>query len=345
MLFLKISDQFNMIYIERRISMVKSTYKDKKELKNLVLFYKNNLEEEYIQIDIMFARKTTSKKHLYKTWMLVCKNKDIMDTLLETLNNMEKSIEEKSMDKYDLEISADESIQVVEMEKVINSKELQDALTLEYTDENVVGASMDYNKFDFVYVQLSDNTEDNPQLPITIVKKHLKYPTKLKGAKSFIINGNEAKVFNTPLLIIGSNVEAFGIDGYFYILNRNNFNTIMNFKDLYYKIVDANSRAIIESELFDNPEEFIEECRNNGRYVTRLTKAILAEGFKNARENKYKLQELKVDFKLKMNFTEDGKIVYQKECIDEILNLLLEHYVTSALTDKRLLALAIEKYE
>lgn len=50
--------------------MGKSTYKDKKELKDLVLFYKDNLKEEYIQIDIMFVQKTFSKKHLYKTWML-----------------------------------------------------------------------------------------------------------------------------------------------------------------------------------------------------------------------------------------------------------------------------------
>lgn len=325
--------------------MKESTYKDKAELKGLVNYYKNNLREQYTQIDIMFAQKTTGNKHLYKTWMLVCKNKDITDTLLETLNNIENSIDERTMAKYDLDVSTDESIQVVEMEKVVNNKVLEDALTLEYTQENTVNNSLDYNKFDFIYVRISDNSSEKPRVPITILKKYLKYPTKLKGAKSFIINGSEAKVVDAHLLIIGSNVDAFGVNDYFYILNRNNFNTIMNFKDLYYKVVDENCNAIVESELFDKPEEFIEECRNNGRYVTRLTKAILAEGFKNVKENKDKLQKLKTGFKLKLNFTEDGKIIYRKEYVDEILNLLLEHYVTSALTEKRMLALAIEKYE
>ncbi|MEE0940004.1 Kiwa anti-phage protein KwaB-like domain-containing protein, partial [Methanobrevibacter sp.] len=100
---------------------------------------------------------------------------------------------------------------------------------------------------------------------------------------------------------------------------------------------------IKQAELFDNADDFIADCRNNGRYVTRLTKAILVESFKNVKDNKNKLQDIKKDYKLNLEFTDDGKIVYNKEHVNEILNLLLEHYVTSALTDKRMLAKAIEK--
>lgn len=46
---------FNILYIERRLSMGEDIYKDKNELKDLVLFYKDNLEEDYIQIDVVFA--------------------------------------------------------------------------------------------------------------------------------------------------------------------------------------------------------------------------------------------------------------------------------------------------
>lgn len=79
--------------------------------------------------------------------------------------------------------------------------------------------------------------------------------------------------------------------------------------------------------------------------VTRLTKAILVESFKNVKDNKNKLQVIKKEYKLNLEITNDGKIVYKKEYVNEILNLLLEHYVTSALTDKKMLAKAIEKYE
>ncbi len=287
------------------------------ELQNLIIYYKNNLTEEYIQVDIMFAKKTVSTKRLYKTWMLLCRNQDIEEMLEETLSNMEK---------------------------VINYPQLTESITVDYTDDNTINENTDYDKLDFVVVKLSDNSEEEPKPAITVLKKHLKSPAKFKGTKRFVFNGKEAVAFDKPLLVIGSNVEAFDVAGYFYITNRDNFNTMLNFKDVYYKIVDDNAEQIKQAELFDKADDFIADCRNNGRYVTRLTKAILAESFKNVKNNKNKLQDIKKDYKLNLEFTDDGKIVYNKEHVNEILNLLLEHYVTSALTNNRMLAKAIEKY-
>ena len=315
------------------------------ELQNLIVYYKDNLTEEYIQIDIMFAKKTASTKYLYKTWMLLCRNQDIEEMLEETLSNIEKVTQERTIDHYDLELSTDDTVQVIEEEKVINYPQLTDSITVDYTDDNTINENTDYDKLDFVVVKISDNSEEEPKPAITMLKKHLKSPAKFKGTKRFVFNGREALAFDKPLLVIGSNVEAFHVAGYFYITNRDNFNTMLNFKDVYYKIVDDNVEQIKRAELFDNADDFIADCRNNGRYVTRLTKAILVESFKNVKDNKNKLQDIKKDYKLNLEFTNDGKIVYNKEHVNEILNLLLEHYVTSALTDKRMLAKAIEKYE
>ena len=315
------------------------------ELQKLISYYKDNIAEEHIQVDIMFVKKTTSTRQLYKTWMLLCRNQDVEEMLEETLSNMEKITQERTMDNYDLELSTDDTIQVIEEKKVINYSQLTEGITVEYTDDNTINENTDYDKLDFLVVKISDNSEKEHKPAITILKKHLKSPAKFKGTKRFIFNGKEAVVFDKPLLVIGSNVEAFNISDYFYITNRDNFNTMLNFKDVYYKIVDDNTGQIKQAELFDNVDDFILECRNNGRYVTRLTKAILVESFKNVKNNKNKLQDIKRDYRLNLEFTDDGKIVYNKEHLNEILNLLLEHYVTSALTDKRMLAKAIEKYE
>ena len=277
--------------------------------------------------------------------MLLCRNQDIEEMLEETLSNMEKVTQERTIDNYDLELSTDETVQVIEEEKVINYPQLMESITVDYTDDNTINENTDYDTLDFVVVKISDNSEEEPKPAITVLKKHLKSPAKFKGTKRFVFNGKEAVAFDKPLLVIGSNVEAFNVAGYFYITNRDNFNTMLNFKDVYYKIVDDNAEQIKQAELFDNADDFIADCRNNGRYVTRLTKAILVESFKNVKDNKNKLQDIKKDYKLNLEFTDDGKIVYNKEHVNEILNLLLEHYVTSALTDKRMLAKAIEKYE
>lgn len=315
------------------------------ELQDLIDYYKDNLSGKSIQIDIMFVRKTTSTKRLYKTWMLLCRNRDVEEMLEETLTNMGKIVKERTIDKYDLEVSTDDTIQVIEEEKVINYPQLTGSITLEYTDDNTINETTDYNKLDFVVLKISDNSKEVTKPALTILKKHLKSPAKFKGTKRFVFNGKEAVSFDKSVLIIGSNVEAFHIAGYFYITNRDNFNSMLNFKDVYVKIVDDNAEEIKRAELFDHADDFIADCRNNGRYVTRLTKAILVESFKNVKKNKNKLQDIKRDYKLNLEFTADGKIVYNKEHVNEILNLLLEHYVTSALTDKRMLAKAIEKYE
>lgn len=314
------------------------------ELQKLIVYYKDNLSEEFMQIDIMFVRKTTSTKRLYKTWMLVCRNRDVEEMLKETLANMERIVKEREIDSYDLEVSADDTIQMIKEEKVINYPQLMSAVTVEYTDENTLTEKTDYDKLDFVVLKISDNSVGKPKPPITILKKHLKSPAKFRGSKRFVFNGKEAVAFDKPLLVIGSNVEAFHIAGYFYVTNRDNFNSMLSFKDVYYKIVDKNVEAIKQAELFDQADEFIADCRSNGRYITRLTKAILVDSFKNVRNNKNKLQDIKRNYNLKLEFTTDGRIVYNKAHVNEILNLLLEHYVTSALTDKRMLAKAIEKY-
>lgn len=315
------------------------------ELQDLILYYKKNINEKHIQKDIMFVKKTTSNKQLYKTWMLSCNDEDISEVLEETLNNIEIITNKRIIDKYDLELSIDETIQVIEKIKVINYTKLEEALTIEYTENNIISENTDYDKLDFIFIKISDNVDENSRDPLVILKKHIKSPAKFKGTRSFLFNGKQAKAFNKPLLIIGSNVEAFNVGKYFYITNRDNFNSMLKFKDVYYKIVDDNIEEIKQAELFDNTKNFIEDCRNNGRYVTRLTKAILAEGFKNVKKNKEKLHDIKKNYKLNLEFTDDGKIVYKKENVNEILNLLLEHYVTSALTEKRMLAKAIEKYE
>ena len=49
-----------------------------------------------------------------------------------------------------------------------------------------------------------------------------------------------------------------------------------------------------------------------------------------------------MNHKLKIKLDKDNKIVYEEEYTKEILDLLLDHYVTSELTDKRAVARALD---
>ena len=297
------------------------------------------------QIDIMFVQKTQSRLNKYKTLMFNCNEKDIEGMVTETIQNMKHHFAKKEFDNYDLEVSLDDVVQVIEKEKekVVNHEVLMDKITINYTDENTVGEETDFGKFNSLIIKLSGI--DNNREPIIFYKKHYKSPAKFKNTCRYTFNGKEANPFHKELLIIGTNVEALCVGKYFYIVNRDNFNTMLDFKDIYNQVISSNEDKIIQSKVFENPEQFIDDCKGHGRHIVRLTKAILMGGFEGINNNKKKLPDILSRHKLKLKLGKQGELIYNKENIEEILNLLLEHYVTSDLTDKKLVAKAIAKYE
>lgn len=337
---------YNCILSYRRGNLQKKKEKHPLEATQLIEildYYSEKIED--IQMDVMFVQKSTSKKNPYKIAMLVCDDIDIKDMMISTFDNIKKTIGERQFDKYDLEISADDTVQTIDKGQVINYQLISDSITVDYTDENTINEKTDYDKFDFIVVRVSDTSSNNPKPQISIFKKHYKSPVKFKGTKSYLFNGRKAKEFTQKLLVIGSNAEAINVDDYFYIFHREYFNSMLKFKDVYYKIIDENTDEIKTSNLLDDSEQFVLDCRNDGRYVTRLTKAILLNSFKNVKEYRERVPNIIHKHNLSLKLNADGQVVYNKESIGEMLNLLLQHYVTSDLTDKSLIAKAIEKYE
>jgi len=304
-------------------------------------YYIKNIQTA--QIDVMFVRKTQSQTNKYSTLMFDCEEKDIEKMASETLNNMKTYLDEKNFDNYDLLVSLDDVIQVIEEKRVVNHSKIINQITIDYTDENTINEQINFSKFNFLVLKISSSEEGIN--PIICYKRHYKSPAKFKNATSYTFNGKIPKVFDKDLLIIGANVDAICVGEFFYIVNRDHFNTMLDFKDVYKNIIDSNKEKIDKCEVFEKTEQFIDDCKEHGQYVARLTKAILGKGFENLEKNKSKLTEIVSSHGLKLQLNEDGKILYNKENTGEILNILLEHYVTSDLTSKRMLAKAIEKYE
>ena len=93
-------------------------------------------------------------------------------------------------------------------------------------------------------------------------------------------------------------------------------------------------------------DHFVAVCDADGRYLTRLTKAILAKGFEEVTKNKGDIPSVVKEFELSLKTSKNGEIVYRgKDDIPEILNLLLRHYVIDALTSNKMIAAAIQEYQ
>ena len=312
------------------------------ELKEVVNYYKTAMiDNKNIQIDVMFVKKRSNKTH--KTFMLACSNESLKTAVEGTLDNMLHILGSRFICEYDLDVSLDNTVQTVEGSKVIHGKELLDNITVDYTDENTLNENINFDTLDFLVMNISSTSEDKPS--ITFFKKHLAFTSKYKNSVRGTFNGKEFKALDKKILMIGSNIDAMYIDGFYYITNRNSFNSMLDFKDVFSKIVDDNNDSIVNSGLLSDPDKFVSDCKGNGRYLPRLTKAILAKGFENVKNNHHKLPSLIKKHNLSLKVTDKGKIEYVSDDVNEILNLLLQHYVTSDLTEKSLIAKAIEKYE
>ena len=86
----------------------------------------------------------------------------------------------------------------------------------------------------------------------------------------------------------------------------------------------------------------MKNARIIGHFVKRISKVIMEKGLENIKENKERIPQIIINHKLKIQLDKDNKIVYEEEYTKEILDLLLDLYVTSELTDKKGVARSME---
>lgn len=313
----------------------------KEKINKIVKNFIDNFKD--VQLDIMFVQKTTGKSR-YKTYMLECNKNDMKDMVNGTLSKIVDALGKRDLVEYDLELSQDDTIQYVPSSNVIHTHEVLSQITTTLNDKNTLNSDVKFDNLDFLVVQLYiPNIE---HCKITLLKRHMRTPSTLKKkAVKLSFVGKEYKVISNSVLSIGDNIESFMIDDYHYIINRNSFNSMMDYKDVFHKIIDENVPAIVGTGVFTDAEGFVNGCKSNGRYLPRLTKAILQNSFGNIMAHKDNISKVKSEYGLTVKVTPNNEIVYERpEDIPEILNLLLEHYVTSALTENKMLAKAIENY-
>lgn len=311
------------------------------EIKNALKNFLEAVENKNAEINVMLVDQNNRRKKPYKGLMLKTAIEDIMGVLKQSLNYLLNEIDRRTIDNYDLEISMDESIQIVEKTNVIHGDEIIDELSVEYSNSNIVTDSTDLSRIKFMVIQIF--TDDKS---LYLFKKYIQPTTAYRTTQKYILSGGLLKPFAEEIITISSVVEAFLLDEYYFVLNRNSFNSIFAYKDVYKKILDDNSQTIKDSGLMTESEQFITDCEADGRYMTRLTKAILAKGFEEVAKKKSGIPTVIKDFKLSLKISGSGEIIYEgKKDIPEILNLLLRHYVIDALTSNRMIAAAIQEYQ
>jgi len=314
---------------------------NKDDIKKEMLTFMDAVQKNEAEINIMLVDQNNQRKRRYKGLMLKTKLEDVKTVVIDSFSYLISELNKRTLDTYDLEISIDDSTQMVKKSDAIHGDEIISEITVEYTDQNVITESTDLSKMRFMVIQVFYKNKS-----VYLFKKYLQPTAAYKTSQKYILSGGLLKPFTDDVITINALVDAFLFNETYFVFNRNAFNSMFAYKDVFSKILNDNIKTIKDSGLLTETESFVNDCESDGRYLTRLTKVILAKGFTEVAKKKAEIPGVIKEFNLSLKTTGEGEIIYRgKEDIPELLNLLLRHYVIDALTSSKMIAAAIQEYQ
>ena len=313
----------------------------KDDIKKELSVFNSAVENGTAEINVMLVDQNNQRKKRYKGLMLKTKLDDLKSVITGSFTYIMDELDKRTLDIYDLEISVDESTQMVSKNDVIHGEEILQEITVDLTEDNVVSENTDLTKIKFMVIQIYIKKKS-----LYLFKMYVQPSTAYKTSEKYIFSGGILKPFTDEIITINSYVDAMLFDETYYVFNRNTFNSIFAYKDVFAKILNDNTEMIRNSGLLTEADQFVSDCESDGRYLTRLTKVILAKGFDEVTKKKSEIPSVIKEFNLSLKTSMEGEIVYRgKEDIPELLNLLLRHYVIDALTSNKMIAAAIQEYQ
>lgn len=314
---------------------------NKDDIKKELSEFLTAVENETAEINVLLVDQNNQRKKRYNGLMLKTTVEDIKQVVIDSFAYLSEEFDKRTLDIYDLEISVDDSAQMVKREDVIHGEEILSEIKVEYTEDTVVSKNTDLTKIKFIVIQVYIHDKS-----VYFFKRYIQPSSAYKTSQKYTLSGGVLKPFTEDIITINCSVDAVLIENMYYIFNRNSFNSIFAYKDVFAKILLDNTPMIRESGLLTETEKFVSDCESDGRYLTRLTKVILAKGFDEVSKKKAEIPSVIKEFNLSLKTSNEGEIIYRgKEDVPELLNLLLRHYVIDALTSNRMIAAAIQEYQ
>lgn len=105
----------------------------------------------------MLVDQNNQRRQKYHGLMLKTKVEDIQSVVEKSFEYIEQELNSRTLDIYDLEISVDESTQMVKKEDVIHGDEILDQLSVEYSESNTVTESTDLSRIKFMVLQVYED--------------------------------------------------------------------------------------------------------------------------------------------------------------------------------------------
>ena len=126
----------------------------KDDIKKALAGFCSSVENGTAEINIMLVDQNNQRKKRYKGLMLKTKLDDIKSVLVDSFAFLSKELDNRTLDNYDLEISIDDSTQMLKRADVIHGEEILNQITIQYTNDNVVSENTDLSKIKFIVIQM-----------------------------------------------------------------------------------------------------------------------------------------------------------------------------------------------
>lgn len=309
------------------------------EISKVVLSIKSKPDSLIVMYD-----KDSNRKNKYKAYRFNGNGKSEQKLVQNCLDELSDRLKNKSIEKYDLEISTDDTVQKIDASLVSEYQAISEFITLDSKKTPILDKDTEINKFNFYAIKVGNKQNENKS--ITIFRRYKQNTSHFKKSFKFYFDSKELKELNTDIITIDTTADAFEYEGSLYTLDRNAFNSIFSFKDMFEKIIESKKSEFKNCNILLNFDTFINDCKEDGRYTKRLAKFLIAGDYDKIIEHKNRLKLVAKDFKLSVKVNKKNEIIYDdKNQLNEILNILLQHYVISALTEEKMLAKAIEEYK
>lgn len=285
----------------------------------------------------------SARKDKYRTYQINFSNENSLQIARAYLKTVCDILDKREIEKYDFELNRKDTIQKLESSLVLESENINSIIKI---DDNTpfVSKKTNFKILDFVVIRFY--LKDNNQIKtLTLYSKYKQPAKKFKKSFRYCFLDNEIKELNSDILYFDGLVDAFEIDNNYYIINDKAFNSIFDFKEGFNKIIESKRLEIVSRGFLDNPNKFINDCKNDGRYNKRLCKVITSDAFQYLDEGKEKLPEYFKKFKISLELDEYNIIRYRdKEDIGEILNILMKRYAEDGLLGNKMIIKGVEEY-
>lgn len=173
---------------------------NKDDIKKELSEFLSAVENETAEINVLLVDQNNQRKKRYNGLMLKTTVEDIKQVVIDSFAYLSEEFDKRTLDIYDLEISVDDSAQMVKREDVIHGEEILSEIKVEYTEDTVVSKNTDLTKIKFIVIQVYIHDKS-----VYFFKRYIQPSSAYKTSQKYTLSGGVLKPFTEDIDALTSN--------------------------------------------------------------------------------------------------------------------------------------------